>query len=49
MNKVEKIGREIEELTPSELLAFRKWFYEFDAKDWDREIQDDLEIEKLDA
>ncbi len=49
MNKVEKIGREIKELTPSELMAFRQWFYEFDAEVWDRQIEDDVKAGKLDA
>lgn len=49
MNKVEKIGREIKELTPSELMAFRQWFYEFDAEVWDRQIEDDVKAGNLDA
>jgi hypothetical protein len=49
MNKVEKIGREIQELSPSELVAFRKWFYEFDAEVWDRQIEADVKAGKLDA
>jgi hypothetical protein len=49
MNKVEKIGREIQEFSPEELAAFRKWFREFDAAAWDRQIEEDIRAGKLDA
>jgi hypothetical protein len=47
MNKAEKIGRDIRDLSPSELVAFRKWFYEFDTEVWDRQIEADVEAGKL--
>ncbi|MCL4501837.1 MAG: hypothetical protein M1438_08265 [Deltaproteobacteria bacterium] len=49
MNKIEKIGREIQGFSPEELAAFRKWFEEFDAAAWDRQIADDVQAGKLDA
>ena len=49
MNKIEKIGREIREFSPSELAAFRKWFHGFDAEAWDRQLEDDVQAGKLDA
>lgn len=49
MNKVEKIGREIQEFSPDELAAFRRWFQEFDAEAWDRQIEGDIQTGKLDA
>ena len=49
MDKIEKIGREIQEFSPSELAAFRKWFQDFDAEAWDRQIEDDVQVGKLDA
>jgi hypothetical protein len=49
MNKVEKIGREVQEFSPAELAAFRKWFREFDAAAWDRQIEEDIQAGKLDA
>jgi len=49
INKIEKIGREIKKLTPSELVAFRKWFYEFDAEVWDRQIEEEVKAGKLDV
>ncbi|MHB8067263.1 MAG: hypothetical protein ACYDIC_05085 [Desulfobaccales bacterium] len=49
MDKIEKIGREIKGLSPSELASFRKWFRDFDAEAWDRQIEEDLQAGKLDA
>jgi hypothetical protein len=49
MNKIEKIAREIKELSPTELAAFRKWFRDHDAEAWDRQIEEDLKAGKLDA
>ncbi len=49
MSKIEQIEREIQALTPEELAAFRKWFLEFDAEVWDRQIQADAEAGRLDA
>ena len=48
MSKIENIEQEIENLTPSELAAFRKWFLEFDAKAWDHQIEEDIRKGKLD-
>ena len=48
MDKIEKIGREIQCLSPSELAAFRKWFRDFDAEAWDRQIEEDARKGKLD-
>ena len=49
MSKIENIEREIQKLTPSELANFRKWFQEFDAENWDRQIEEDVRAGKLDA
>ncbi len=48
MGKVERIEREIQELTPTELEALRKWFVEFDAEAWDRQIEEDARSGNLD-
>ena len=48
MSKVESIEQEIKALTPTELAAFRKWFLEFDAQVWDRQIEGDVRKGKLD-
>ncbi len=49
MNKIEKIGREIQGFSPEELPAFRKCFREFDAEAWDRQIEEDVRSGKIDA
>ena len=49
MGKVEKIENEIRALSAEELAAFRKWFREYDADAWDREIETDALAGKLDA
>lgn len=49
MSKIEQIEREIQELTPEELAAFRKWFHEFDASVWDRQIEEDVQAGRLDT
>ena len=48
MSKVENIEQEVQDLTPSELAAFRRWFFEFDAQVWDRQIEEDVRSGKLD-
>ena len=48
MSKVENIEQEVQELTASELGAFRRWFLEFDAQVWDRQIEEDVRKGKLD-
>jgi hypothetical protein len=48
MGRVEQIEREVQELTPTELDAFRKWFLEFDAEAWDYQIEEDARSGKLD-
>jgi hypothetical protein len=49
MSKVERIEQDVQALTSDELAAFRKWFREFDAAAWDRQIKDDVQAGKLDA
>lgn len=41
MTRIEELAAEIKALTPEELAAFRKWFQEYDASDWDRQIEED--------
>ena len=48
MNKVEKLEREVQQLSHLELTTFRKWFCGFDAKEWDRQIEEDILAGKLD-
>ena len=48
MTKVEAIEREVENLTPQELSAFRAWFIEHDWQAWDRQIEQDSASGRLD-
>lgn len=48
MSKVENIEQEIKALTSTELADFRRWFVEFDAQVWDRQIEEDVQKGKLD-
>ena len=48
MGKVENIEQEIQDLSPSELAMFRRWFIEFDAQVWDRQIEEDVRRGRLD-
>jgi hypothetical protein len=48
MTKVEKIEQDIRRLNRDELLAFRRWFREYDSDEWDRQIEEDVRAGKLD-
>jgi len=49
MKKVERIEREVEELSSEELAKFRQWFAAFDPEAWDRQFEADVKAGKLDA
>ncbi len=49
MGKVEKIERQIKELSEAELSELREWFTAFDAEAWDRQFEADVRSGKLDA
>lgn len=49
MSKVNDVERRVEDLSPEELAAFRKWFAEFDADAWDRQFEADAKSGKLDS
>lgn len=49
MSKIEGLEREVASLSQAELAAFRKWFAEFDAAAWDRQLAEDVQTGKLDA
>ena len=49
MSKIEGLEREVASLSQAELAAFRKWFAEFDAAAWDRQLVEDVQSGKLDA
>jgi hypothetical protein len=39
----------VQALSPKELAAFRRWFAQFDARNWDEQIEADAAAGKLDA
>lgn len=49
MTKLEALEREVQQLPPEELAAFREWFAEYDWGVWDRQIERDSAEGKLDA
>jgi hypothetical protein len=48
MSTVEEIEAAIQRLAPTDMAAFRAWFAEFDAAEWDRQIAADEAAGKLD-
>jgi hypothetical protein len=48
MSQVELLEQNVKQLNSRELAAFRSWFLEFDAAEWDRQIEQDSESGKLD-
>jgi hypothetical protein len=48
MTKVQQLEREVANLTPEELTAFRAWFVEYDWQAWDRQLEEDVAAGRLD-
>ena len=48
MTRVQKLEKEVKELSRKELDAFRRWFREYDAAAWDRQIEEDSRAGRLD-
>jgi hypothetical protein len=48
VSQIEILEQTVKQLSPAELAAFRAWFIEFDAAEWDRQIERDSESGKLD-
>lgn len=49
MTTVAEISVAVKRLPKRELARFRKWFAEYDAAVWDRQIEADLKAGKLDS
>ena len=49
MSDLEDIEQRIQKLLPDELAQFRAWFTEFDHQLWDRQIEADSKVGKLDG
>ena len=45
---ISEIEQAIRELSPEELSRLRAWFEEFDAQEWDKQIERDAASGKLD-
>ena len=48
MGKIERLEQQIRELSAQELAEVRRWFVEYDADAWDRQIEADTNAGKLD-
>ena len=48
MLAVQELQADVAQLSPDELARFRAWFEEFDAKVWDKQIEEDVKLGKLD-
>lgn len=49
MSKVQNLEKEIQQLSAEELAEFRRWFAEFDAQVWDRQLESDVGAGRLDG
>ena len=49
MSKVKDLEKQIQELSPEELTAFREWFTKFDPDIGDQEVDPDVKGGTLDA
>lgn len=48
MTNIEKIESELAALSQAELTEFRRWYAEFDAAGWDRQLEADVGSGALD-
>lgn len=49
MSSILEIENAVQRLSPGELAAFRNWFQQFDAAEWDRQFEGDVSSGRLDA
>lgn len=49
MSTVEEIRGAVKRLPKKDLARFRKWFAEYDAAVWDRQVEQDAAAGRLDA
>ena len=49
MTTVQEIEKAVQHLPEQELYSFRSWFEEFDARVWDKQLEQDVQGGKLDA
>jgi hypothetical protein len=48
MSTIEEIEAAVQQLSPQDRAAFRAWFAEFDAAEWDRQLVADVAASRLD-
>ena len=48
MSTVEELEAAVQRLSPEDRVAFRAWFAEFDANEWDRQLEADVSAGRLD-
>lgn len=48
MSDVQQIEEAVRRLSDDERAEFRAWFVEFDAEEWDRQFEADVEAGRLD-
>lgn len=48
MSSIDEIERAVRDLPAEDLREFRRWFLDFDAQLWDRQIEQDAAEGKLD-
>ena len=49
MARIEEIENAVAELPKEDLARFREWFAEFEARIWDRELEEDAGAGRLDG
>jgi len=48
MSEIKEIEKAVKNLTKEDLSKFREWFASFDAEEWDRQFEFDVNNGKLD-
>jgi hypothetical protein len=48
MSTVEELEAAVQQLSPEDRAAFRAWFSQFDADEWDRKLDADVAAGRLD-
>lgn len=48
MSTIAEIENAVRQLSAADLAAFRRWFAEYDAENWDRQFESDVKAGKLD-
>lgn len=49
MSKVDRIEKDVRDLSAEELAQFRNWFLEFDWEAWNHQLESDVQAGKLDS